>query len=218
MKEAETTNLNILVVDDQQLNLDIIEKILLSMPVNIFSATSGEKALKYALKYDFAIILLDVQMPEMDGFETATLLRNNEKTKHTPIIFVTAMGYDSEYLKKGYSSGAVDYMLKPVTPYILKSKVNIFLDLYNQKILINDQKKLLDKRNKELRKTLDEIRALQGLIPICAWCKNMRNDEGYWEKVEEYVGRISAAEFTHGICPECFKKMKADMKESKKTE
>jgi phosphoserine phosphatase RsbU/P len=215
VKDSEKTKLNILVVDDQPINLTLIEKILASMPVNIFLAESGEKAIEYAKTHSFAIILLDVQMPIMDGFETATLLRNSEKTKHTPIIFVTAIGDDANYIKKGYESGAVDYLLKPVTPYILKSKVQIFMDMYNQKKLIDDQKKLLIEKNKELRKTLDEIRSLQGLVPICAWCKNMRNDEGYWEQVEEYVGRISAAEFTHGICPECSKKMKEEILKTK---
>ena len=208
-------NINILVVDDQAVNLKLINKILSNMPVNIITAGNGKEALDIAKKTNLALILLDVQMPQMDGFETANALRKNKSTKHTPLIFVTAVGTDAEHIKKGYESGAVDYLLKPVTPYILRSKVQIFLDLERQTNVIKEQQAMLKTKNKELRSVLDEIRALKGLVPICSWCKNIRNDEGYWEKVEEYVERVSAAEFTHGVCPECAKKLKADMKKRK---
>lgn len=215
MKDSEKENFNILIVDDQPVNLKLYEKILSPMPVNIFLVESGEKALNLSVDHEFAVILLDVQMPKMDGYETATRLKKSEKAEHTPIIFVTAIGTSPENIKKGYESGAVDYLIKPVTPYMLRSKVQIFLNLHEQKKLIDEQKELLIQKNKELQTTLDEIKALQGMIPICAWCKNVRNDSGYWEKVENYVGRISSAEFTHGICPECSKKFKENIAKAK---
>lgn len=215
MPAIDKNKLNVLVVDDQPVNLKLVCTILASLPINIITAENGKEALELAKENKFALILLDVQMPEMDGFETANALRKNEKTVFTPIIFVTAISTDAENIRKGYESGAVDYLLKPVTPYILKSKVKIFLDLEEQTKVIKDQKKLLKEKNKELRIVLDEIRALKGLIPICSWCKNIRNDDGYWEKVEEYVERVSAAEFTHGVCPECSKKLKEEMEKKR---
>lgn len=207
--------LNILAVDDQPVNLKLVCKILSSLPINIMTASTGEEALELAEINEFALIILDVQMPGMDGFKTASALRKNKTSEHTPIIFVTAIGTDAEHIQKGYESGAVDYLLKPVTPYILRSKVQIFLNLEEQTKIIKDQQQMLKSKNKELRHVLDEIRALKGLVPICSWCKNIRNDEGYWEKVEEYVERVSAAEFTHGVCPECSKKLKEEMKKKK---
>lgn len=215
MKDMVTEKLNVLVVDDQLINRSLIEKILVKMPVNIFLAESGDKAVKLTKDNDFAVILLDVQMPVIDGYETAKLIKKSKKSQHTPIIFITGLGTEIDNIKKGYEAGAVDYLIKPVTPFILRSKIEIFLNLHMQKKLIHDQKEQLAQKNKDLKAKLDEIKALKGLIPICSWCKKVRNDSGYWEKVEQYMGRISTAEFTHGICPDCTRKLKEDFQKEK---
>ncbi len=150
--------MDILIVDDKPANLLALRKLLGRPGLNIVEATGGNDALSLILEYDFALILLDVQMPDMDGFETAELIRGNEETKHIPIIFVTAVSKEQKYIFKGYDKGAVDYLFKPLDPDILKSKVNIFLELYKQK-------EDLKKANTELYKANERILEQQeGLI------------------------------------------------------
>ena len=150
--------MDILIVDDKPANLLALRKLLGRPGLNIVEATGGNDALSLILEYDFALILLDVQMPDMDGFETAELIRGNEETKHIPIIFVTAISKEQKYIFKGYDKGAVDYLFKPLDPDILKSKVNIFLELYKQK-------EDLKKANTELNKANERILEQQeGLI------------------------------------------------------
>ncbi len=150
--------MDILIVDDKPANLLALRKLLGRPGLNIVEATGGNDALSLILEYDFALILLDVQMPDMDGFETAELIRGNEETKHIPIIFVTAISKEPKYIFKGYDKGAVDYLFKPLDPDILKSKVNIFLELYKQK-------EDLKKANTELYKANERILEQQeGLI------------------------------------------------------
>lgn len=123
----------VLIVDDHDENLYVLESILETLDVEVVRATSGKEALAASKAGDFALVLLDVQMPDMDGFETASLMRDNEATRSVPIIFVTALGDDEDYVARGYEVGAVDYLTKPVKPNILRSKVRVFLDLYKQK-------------------------------------------------------------------------------------
>lgn len=133
----------ILLVDDRPENLVAIEVLLNDMQVDLVKANSGNEALRQTLKSDFALVLLDVQMPDMDGFETAELMRANPKTRHLPIIFVTAGMTDNSYLFKGYESGAVDYLIKPIEPLLLRSKVKVFCDLYTQRRNIESQEQNL---------------------------------------------------------------------------
>lgn len=120
---------NILLVDDQPQNLLALECILGGLGQNLVRAGSGAEALRLLLQQEFAVIIMDVHMPEMDGLETAALIRQREKTRHTPIIFVTAYG-DAERLFRGYELGAIDYLIKPIVPAILKGKVAVLVDLF----------------------------------------------------------------------------------------
>jgi PAS domain S-box-containing protein len=119
----------VLLVDDRSENLLALEAVLEPLPCRCVSVTSGEDALKALLQDEFACVLLDVQMPGMDGFETAQLIKGRERTRSVPIIFVTAISKDREHVFHGYSSGAVDYLFKPYDPQVLRSKVNVFLEL-----------------------------------------------------------------------------------------
>ncbi|HEY3588204.1 MAG TPA: response regulator, partial [Myxococcaceae bacterium] len=120
----------ILLVDDQPNNLLALEAVLADPECNLVKAHSGEEALRRLLRDDFALILLDVLMPGMDGFETAELIRQRERTRYTPIIFVTAIGRSEAHVARGYSCGAVDYLFKPLVPEILRSKVAVFVELF----------------------------------------------------------------------------------------
>ncbi|MCZ6808044.1 MAG: response regulator, partial [Deltaproteobacteria bacterium] len=113
----------VLIVDDHDENLYVLESILETLDVEVVQATSGKEALAASKDGDLALVLLDVQMPDMDGFETASLMREKEATRSVPIIFVTALGDDDDYVARGYEVGAVDYLTKPVKPTILRSKV-----------------------------------------------------------------------------------------------
>lgn len=123
---------NILLVDDRVENLIALEEILCKLGQNLVTAQSGKEALRCLLNQDFAAILLDVEMPGMDGFETASLIRQRERSEHTPIIFVTAFSTDDQLQMKGYALGAVDYLLKPINPEILISKVSVFVELFKK--------------------------------------------------------------------------------------
>lgn len=136
LDNSQSQNVNILIVDDRQENLTAMESVLTAPDRQLFLADSGYKALELLLENDFALVLLDVQMPEMDGFETAKLMRGAERTRHIPIIFVTAISKDERHIFEGYTAGAVDYIFKPVDPQILISKVDIFVDLFRQKELL----------------------------------------------------------------------------------
>jgi two-component system, cell cycle response regulator len=152
---------NILLVDDRKENLLAMEMHFEDMPANIIKATSGNEALVRILEHNFAVVLMDVQMPGMDGFEAAKLMRSNNKTAHVPIIFVTAISKEKKNIFKGYEAGAVDYIFKPLDPEILKAKVNIFLDLYNQQKQIEVTNLRLNQANIEIEKANHKILAQQ---------------------------------------------------------
>jgi len=132
MAEASEEKVNILIVDDRPDKLLTYEVMLAELNENIVRANSGREALRWLLRKDFAVILLDVNMPGMDGFETAALIRQRPRSETTPIIFVSAVNDNVKYIARGYSLGAVDYMLTPVVPEILRAKVGVFVDLFRK--------------------------------------------------------------------------------------
>ncbi|HEY4648808.1 MAG TPA: response regulator, partial [Gemmatimonadales bacterium] len=134
---------NILLVDDQPANLLALEAMLQGLGQNLIKAESGREALKWLLDYDFAVILLDVKMPEMDGFETAALIRQRDKSRHTPILFLTAADNTNTQAVRGYAVGAVDYLVKPVVPEFVRSKVAVFVELAKKNELLRRQAELL---------------------------------------------------------------------------
>lgn len=149
---------NILVVDDRPEGILSVQAVLTQPGYNIVAASSGMDALKALLKDDFAVILLDVQMPVMNGFETAAVIKTREKSKDIPIIFMSAINQDEQYVYQGYGVGAVDYLLKPFDPYILKSKVAIFADLYRKNKVIQEQSQRLHEAEvKNYAQALDKL-------------------------------------------------------------
>jgi CheY-like chemotaxis protein len=141
----------VLLVDDRRDNLLALEAILQGLPVQTVGADSGEEALKHLLVEDFALILLDAQMPSMDGFETAGHIKRRERTRHVPIIFLTAADRDSHLALRGYAAGAVDYLTKPFDPWVLRAKVSVFVDLWTKTQQLNAQTEASRHREAELR-------------------------------------------------------------------
>ncbi len=211
----KTEKENILIVDDRPENLLALEKLLKRPDLNIIRATSGNDALAMVLEHDFALILLDVQMPDMDGFETAELMRENDETKRIPIIFVTAISKEQKYVFKGYDAGAVDYLFKPLDPDILKSKVNVFLELNKQKTVLKKMNEELRKANKKMweqQKAVIEEERLKVLLqmagatayefnqPLTSLLENIKLIETDNKERSEHITRIQeAGELISGI-------------------
>src|SRR5580765_4514711 len=153
------SDIKILLVDDREDNLFSIATILEKDNYTIVKARSGRDALKVLLhQQDFSLILMDVQMPELNGFETATIIYERDKLKNIPIIFITAHNYGEEYVFKGYKTGGVDYLYKPFNPELLRAKVSVFAELYrkNQGLVANEKK--LKTTNIALQKEIEERR------------------------------------------------------------
>jgi PAS domain S-box-containing protein len=172
---------NILLVDDRPENLLALEAILEPLEQNLLYAHSGEEALRQLLQHDVAIILLDVQMPVLDGFETATLIKRRERTKHIPIIFVTAISKDDEHVFRGYSAGAVDYVFKPFSPEVLRSKVAVFVELHEKTEQLRQQaEQLKEQELAELRRESEErYRFLAEAQPDQIWTATPNGELDY---------------------------------------
>lgn len=206
----EQDAIKILIVDDRPENLLALERSLERPGLNIMKATSGNDALAMVLDHEYALVLLDVQMPEMDGFETAELMRGNSSTRHIPIIFVTAISTEQKYVFKGYESGAVDYLFKPLDTDILLSKVNIFLEMYRQKKemegyahqleeknqVITQQKEQLESSFKDLQKSQQQLIELERKNSILAMAVTANHElnqpltviKGYISMIENSIG------------------------------
>ena len=163
-RPAAEVKANILLVDDRPDKLLALEAILESLDQNLVRAFSGKEALRRLLRQDFAVILLDVSMPGMDGFETAALIRQRLNSEHTPIIFITSIGTTENHVSRGYSLGAVDYLFTPIVPEILRSKVSVFVELHKQTELIKRQGEQLrraeeTRHQRELAEVADRLEA-----------------------------------------------------------
>lgn len=143
---AESEPVSILLVDDRPENLVALEAALEVLGQHLVKVSNGREALRAALNHDFAVVLLDVRLPDVDGFETAGMLRERSRSRHTPIIFLTAVDKDDTQVSKGYSLGAVDYIFKPLDPDILRAKVSVFIELYQKKRQIERLNRSLEER------------------------------------------------------------------------
>src|SRR3954463_8385025 len=159
------SKVSILIVDDRPDKLLALEAVLEDLGQTIVRAYSGREALRQVLAHAFAVILLDVNMPGMDGFETASLIRQRKSSEHTPIIFVTAFG-DEMHAARGYSMGAVDYILAPVVPEVLRTKVAVFVDLYRKTEQVSRQAESLRRRATQLQKLAAASVAISGAPSI----------------------------------------------------
>jgi signal transduction histidine kinase len=156
MTADATDRVRILIVDDHDENLLALEAVLTDPQYELVRANSGRAALRAALQSDFALVLLDVAMPDMDGYETATLLRERERSRNIPIIFLTANYRGEGHVFRGYSVGAVDYLFKPFSPEVLKSKVAVFVELFQKREALKRQAEALQRAHDELEERVDQ--------------------------------------------------------------
>jgi PAS domain S-box-containing protein len=184
---------NLLLVDDIEENLVALEAILEPLGENLVTARSGEEALRALLHRDFACILLDVQMPGLDGFETAALIKQRDRTKHVPIIFLTAISKEERHVFRGYSSGAVDYLFKPFEPEMLRSKVSVFIDLHRKNAEVQRQGELLREQEvaRERRTSEERYRQLADAMPQIVWTADREGRATYYNRRWfEYTGML----------------------------
>ena len=217
----------ILIVDDDATSLNILNLLLSSEGYQVRPADNGPLALASVAAGCPELILLDICMPGMDGFEVLRRLTAEQEYHSIPVIFLSAVT-EIEQRVKGLKLGAVDFIAKPFQREELLARVqthlalsrlrNSFkqqaadLRLANEQLQheITERKQVEQDRENlimELRGALENIRILKGLLPICINCKKIRDDQGYWNKIERYIAEHSEAEFTHGICPECARKL-----------
>ncbi|HSC91037.1 MAG TPA: ATP-binding protein [Gaiellaceae bacterium] len=214
----------ILLVDDREQNLVALEAILAPLGQELVRAASGEDALRELLRRDFAVILLDVQMPGLDGFETARLIKQRERTRHTPILFLTAISRDSEQVFKGYSAGAVDYILKPFDPDVLRSKVAVFVELWQRGERLRSQE--LELRRREVAEAVFEseerYRTLAEAMPQIVWINDAEGRATYYNRRWfEYTGIAAEAatpdDWQHVVHPDELPETVARFEEAART-
>ncbi|MCI5223731.1 MAG: response regulator [Candidatus Electrothrix sp. AR4] len=178
-------------MDGKPANLKVLLSFLQERNFQIYMVDSGQRALTVLQKIHPDIILLDVMMPNMNGFETCRKIKSDKELAGIPVIFITALD-TIEDKTAGFAAGGVDYITKPFQQAEVLARLTTHITLR--------------KREVDLQHALAEIKTLTGILPICSYCKQIRNDEGYWQQVEEYVSEHSKAMFSHGVCPVCYKK------------
>jgi len=213
----------ILIVDDAPASLKLLVDTLAPEGYEVLSASSGEQALASVAARLPELVLLDIRMPGMGGFEVYRQLKARAETRDLPVIFLSAV---TEMVQRveGLKLGAVDFVSKPFQVEELLARVQTQLELRRLRVQLekqatglqraNDQLQLemaertrtaqaLREKNTELEAALAKVKLLSGLLPICSACKKIRDDKGYWSQVDDYVEEHSEATFTHGLCPDC---------------
>lgn len=175
------TSFSILIVDDETKNIQLLGNLLKEHSYDVEFALDGEKALEWIYSKPFDLVLLDIMMPEMDGYEVCKKIKSDVAVKHIPIIFLTAK-IEADDIVKGFEVGGADYITKPFKVPELLARVKVQV----------------------------EMKLLRGLIPICANCKDIRDDKGTWNQIEAYIQEHSVATFSHGMCPKCMEKLYGD--------
>jgi len=186
---AAQTTAKLLLVDDRRDNLLALEAILQGLPVQTVGAPSGEEALKRLLTDDFALILLDAQMPGMDGFETAQHIKRRERTRHVPIIFLTAADRDAHLALRGYAVGAVDYLTKPFDPWILRAKVSVFVELWAKTQQLHAQTELARRSEAALRAAAGGLDEALGLLRQAVTAEGTLS-RAHLDKAVDVLGRV----------------------------
>jgi len=214
----------LLVIDDEIADMGLILDSLAQRGFTILTAHDGASGLERAQYAQPDLILLDVAMPGMDGFDTCRRLKAAEQTRAIPVMFMTALADTAEKVT-GFAVGGVDYITKPVQEAEVLARVQTHVALHTLQRQLAAQNAQLRQEIAErqrveaeherligqLQEALANIKTLRGLVPICAVCKKIRDDTGYWNQLERYLMTHTEAEFSHGICPECTQRRYPDL-------
>jgi CheY-like chemotaxis protein len=195
VNSADILKAGILVVDDQEVNVLLLERMLRGAGyVSITSTMDPNEVCELHRRNRYDLILLDLLMPVMDGFKVMEGLKEIEEGSYLPVLVITAQ---PDHKLRALKTGAKDFISKPFDLAEVLARVHNMLEV-----------RLL---HTELRKALEHVKLLSGLLPICMWCKKIRDDQGYWNAIEHYLSQHSEAEFTRGICPDCKRKYSGEM-------
>jgi PleD family two-component response regulator len=195
MAESQPNITTVLVVDDNPKNVQVLGTILMDAKYRVAVANNGAMVFEVLKKLRPDLILLDIMMPEMDGYEVCRRLKADPGTHEIPIIFLTAKT-ETDDIVKGFDLGAADFITKPFRAKELLARVHTHYTLTNLQ-------QNLKRKNQELEEALSNVKTLSGLLPICSFCKRIRNASGSWEYLESFIRGHTTADFTHSICPEC---------------
>jgi len=200
----ESLAVSVLYVEDEPLTRAVFARILERKVSNLYQAENGEEGLELYKMHRPDIVISDVRMPVMDGIEMSRRIKTLEGS--SKIILTTAHS-DASVLLNSIDAGIDKYILKPVDVEILFSALESCAETIMLERKIQEQAREKDELIARLQDALDNIKRLSGLLPICSSCKKIRDDKGYWNQIERYIAEHSEAEFSHGICPECVKKL-----------
>lgn len=204
--DKELLNMLIYVVDDDAINLKLMKTVLNQSGFdNVLLFSSGESMLNELDTTHPDLILLDIMMPGLSGYDVIHRVKTHTKCAHVPIIMVTAapLEDDMEPLRRSFELGAMDYIAKPLSSIELVMRVQSALRLERQR--------------QQLEYAADKIRSLERLLPICSYCKKVRDDRNYWQDVEVYITAHTDAQFSHSVCPNCYERhIKPQLDELKK--
>jgi PleD family two-component response regulator len=191
----------LLLVDDVPTNIQLLAEVL-GADYELYFASNGPQALEIASHEDPDLVLLDVVMPGMDGFEVRQAMNEVPALKAIPVIFITASD-DKDDEARGLGLGGVDYITKPFNPALVALRVRNQIELKRQRDELATQ-------TAALQRALRDVKTLSGLLPMCAWCRKLKDDQGRWVRIETYLAERSDARVSHGICPECRTKLAAE--------
>ncbi len=197
-------DVSILYVEDEALTRAVFARILERKVKSLYQAENGEEGLELFKKYSPDIVISDVRMPVLDGIEMSRKIKSLDN--NVKIILTTAHS-DANVLLNSIDAGIDKYILKPVDVDVLFSAMESCAKTVMLERKIQEQNREKDELISKLREALNNIKKLSGLLPICSSCKKIRDDKGYWNQIEQYIAEHSDAEFSHGICPECVKKL-----------
>ena len=195
----------LLIADDEPSNLELLVRLIETSreTFTVLQAIHGLMACEIAAKRVPDIILMDWDMPVMTGLEAVQCLKRDPRTADIPVIMTTGVMLSAGDLKTALEAGATDYLRKPLDPVELMARIHSALDLSRSIRRAKAQNDELSKVNRRLQEAMENVKTLSGLLPICANCKKIRDDRGYWNEVEAFIRARSGAEFSHGLCPEC---------------
>ena len=207
--------MDVLIVDDEPDIIKILRKYLENHGLGVLTAQNGREALEILHKSDVRLVITDRIMPEMDGIALCRSIRASDISGYVYIIILTISG-SKEDIVNGINAGADDYVTKPFNLEELKVRVDSGLRVLDLEQSLHEKIKEEEILVGELKAALDQVQKLSGMLPICATCKKIRDDKGYWNKIETYICEHSEAKFTHGMCPDCAKEYRSEYFDKKK--
>ena len=196
VKEAAEGTLRILVVDDEPVNRQVLSNYLVSEDFDLVTAAAGDEALQLLEEQNFDLVLLDVMMPRISGYEVCRALRETHPMEELPVLFLTARNQIHDVVT-GLSLGANDFLVKPIAKSELLARIRPHLALLGTHRHLEEM----------VEEKISEIRVLEGLLQICATCKKIRNEDGEWSELETFIDSHSEAQLSHGICPDCAREL-----------